>query len=369
MHLSNSEKMAETISEHLISVGFDESLLYLTRGGIARYIVCLRTAMAPLENENFRVTPIAFRVPNFEYRQPIRMLKTFARENVWQPFFFSRDLKKKGCNVLHMPCWYGYSSPPGVRRVATMHDLHYLITPERFRAWTRLRSRRELRKLADCDRIISVSRSTADDAMRLLDIPARKIEVVPLGCSFTPAEPEEPVAFPLPERFFLFVSSLEPGKNLALLRETWLRAEAEGKPLPPLIVVGKRVERVETEGPPPSSWLYAGRLPDPQVVHLYRRAVAFLYPSKYEGFGLPVLEAMILGCPVVCSPHSSLPEVGGEAAIYAEQTPTSYLAALRCVLDEPDYREDRIEPGIAWAKTFTWEKTALQTLEIYRSLV
>jgi alpha-1,3-rhamnosyl/mannosyltransferase len=99
---------------------------------------------------------------------------------------------------------------------------------------------------------------------------------------------------------------------------------------------------------------------------LYRRARALLFPSKYEGFGLPVAEAMALGCPVICSPVASLPEVGGPAAHYAELTPESYLTAMLRLTRDTRWREELIERGRVQAREFSWRRCAAQTLEAYR---
>src|SRR5205823_6706332 len=117
----------------------------------------------------------------------------------------------------------------------------------------------------------------------------------------------------------------EPGKNLALLKETYLLAAAKGIDLPPLLIIGARWEGVAREGRPPKNWHYLGHQSDEVLAWFYDHALALLFPSKYEGFGFPVLEAMSRGCPVVCSKVASIPEVGGDAAWYAGMDATSYL--------------------------------------------
>jgi alpha-1,3-rhamnosyl/mannosyltransferase len=222
------------------------------------------------------------------------------------------------------------------------------------------------------DRIICVSRFTADEAMRLLELPARILEVVYNGHEL-PANagrvPEEQPKLEVPNEFFLFVGSLEPGKNLALLKEACRLAAAEEKPLPPLLIVGARWSGVETEGKAPADWHYLGRQPDEVLTFLYRRAIALVFPSKYEGFGLPVLEAMALGCPVICSPVASLPEVGGEAACYAALEPGSYVEKMRLLAREADVRRSLIDRGRIQARRFSWDRCARQTVEVYRDVM
>src|SRR5215475_13738832 len=138
-------------------------------------------------------------------------------------------------------------------------------------------------------------------------------------------------------------------------------------PLPPLLIVGARWAGVGTEGSPPPGWQYLGRLPDAELVYLYRRALALVFPSKYEGFGLPVVEAMMLGCPVICSPVASLPEVGGNAALFTDLKPEDYLKAMRQVSREVSLRNELIEKGLAQAANFSWNKCAREMLEVYRA--
>jgi len=185
--------------------------------------------------------------------------------------------------------------------------------------------------------VVSISRFSADEAVELLGLNPKKIEVIYLGCEFYnsngPARTGQP-DFRVPPEFFLFVGSLEPGKNLQLLKEVYRLAETKAKTLPPLLIIGARWEGVGSEGLPPKGWHYLGRQPDEILHYLYPRALALIFPSKYEGFGLPVIEAMSMKCPVVCSPVASLPEVAGDAALMSEQTPQSYFHAMVSLISE-----------------------------------
>lgn len=170
--------------------------------------------------------------------------------------------------------------------------------------------------------------------------------------------------------FFLFVGTLEPGKNLQLLRDTYSLALDNDIHLPPLIVVGVRREGVQAESPAPalSSWIYTGRIPDNQLAWLYAHAKALLFPSIYEGFGIPIVEAMILKCPVICSRTSSLPEVANDAALYAELNPASFLAAIQLILKNQILRQELVDAGKSRAANFSWMKNARQILDLYSHL-
>jgi glycosyltransferase involved in cell wall biosynthesis len=123
---------------------------------------------------------------------------------------------------------------------------------------------------------------------------------------------------------------------------------------------------VPGEGAPPPGWHYLGHLPDAELVWLYRRAVSLVFPSKYEGFGLPLLEAMMLGCPVICSAVASLPEVGGDAVRYADLTAESYCSQMAELSGDAAARRQLAVVGAVRARRFTWERCARETAEVYR---
>jgi alpha-1,3-rhamnosyl/mannosyltransferase len=354
----------------MIRVNIDTSALYVTQAGVARYIRGLLKGFKQIAAPGIEIIPLAWEVGNFSYRQPQRALKTIYRELIWARFHAPRLLRKSNARLLHAPAGPLIRPPPGVREIVTLHDLAILRQPERFRRWHRTSFRRRLQNLHRADRIICISRFTADEAMALLNLPAAKLTVIHNGCDFHPDESPSEIkpGFNVPDDFFLFVGSLEPGKNLALLKEAYALAEAEKRVLPPLLVVGARWEGVGNEGAPPRDWHYSGRQPDEALVYLYRRALALVFPSKYEGFGLPVAEAMALGCPVICSPVASLPEVGGDAAMFTDMTPAAYLQAMLRLSRDAGLRAELVEKGFAQAAKFSWKKCAGEVLDTYRSL-
>lgn len=342
--------------------------LYTTQAGVARYIRGLLAGHRHNRPADLEISELAWEVENFDYRQPARALKTFYREFVWAPCFAPWTLRRRRAELFHATVNCLVVPPPGVVSVVTLHDLAFMVYPERFRRWQKMGWTRLLRRIPGVDRIICISRFTADEVMRRLGVPATKIDVVPNGIDFNPEAPppEQAPAMDLPGDFFLFVGSLEPGKNLALLREVYLRAKARRIQLPPLLIVGARWAGVAGEGPPPEGWHYLGRRSDAELVYLYRRALALVFPSKYEGFGLPVLEAMALGCPVICSPVASLPEVAGEAALMVGLEREPYLDALTELAENAPAREDFRARGFVQARKFSWPRCAAETAEVYR---
>ncbi|HMO66955.1 MAG TPA: glycosyltransferase family 1 protein, partial [Verrucomicrobiota bacterium] len=302
-------------------VTLDTNALYTTQAGVPRYGRGGFHGLGGLAEPESARRRLAWEVPNLEFRQPARAWRTAYRELVWTWAVARPALRRERPDVFHSTIQPLVVPPRGMPHVGTLHDLAILEHPERFRWWHRRASVSRLRRYRRMDRVICISRFTADAAVRLLGLAPQRVVVVHNGTDMTEAAAEQAPDFPVPAEVFLFVGSLEPGKNLALLRETYKLARRAGRELPPLLIVGARWSGVAGEGAPPANWHYLGRQPDGVLIHLYRRALALAFPSKYEGFGLPVAEAMQLGCPVVCSPVASLPEVAGDAALFVPSRP------------------------------------------------
>ncbi len=339
-------------------VALDTNPLYVSRAGVARYVQGLLQGLRALPPADLQLQELGWAVENYGYAQPARAIKTALRNLVWAPLISPGRMRQ--ADLVHHT--FGPLMPlvQGPRHVLTLCDVALLRHPERFRRWHLWSGVRQLRRAKDADRIICISRFTADEAMAVLNLPARQLEVVHPGVTL--AAKEDPLP-QLPPEFYLFVGSLEPGKNLAFLNSLW---REHGTKLPPLVIVGARWSGVPAEGPPPAGWIYLGYQSDGALLALYRRARALLFPSLYEGFGLPLVEAMAAGCPVICSPLASLPEVAGGAACLAELDADRWLQAMDKIRrDETGWRQR----GLVRAQEFTWEKCARETMQIYRSVL
>ncbi len=271
--------------------------------------------------------------------------------------------------------------PPGAhqRLVVTVHDLafrtHPRLFPPRWAALYRLGTRRAARR---ADAIIVPSRSTAGDLMRYSKADPERVHVVPLAASLpaSETEPEETLRrLKVPRPFILFVGTLEPRKNLPRLVHAYRRAVATGGFRHALVLAGPMGWRSEAlirelRGPGPGEVILTGRASGSALDALYRSADLFVYPSLYEGFGLPVLEAMARGVPVITSTVSSLPEVAGEAAFTVNPESVPGLAhAIERLLADPAEADRLSRAGLARAGQFSWERTAEATMDVYRAIL
>ncbi|MFZ2490348.1 MAG: glycosyltransferase family 1 protein, partial [Thermoanaerobaculia bacterium] len=249
------------------------------------------------------------------------------------------------------------------RRVVTVHDLTYKRFPELLQKETLHNlDAQMLREVAAADAVICVSESTRQDLLRFYSIDPRRAVTVLSGLGAPPAS--APIDG-LPERYLLFVSTVEPRKNLGVLVDAFERLRDDGTYGGSLVVVGRigwkseaMVARLRGRG-----IVHLDYLPAAQLATVYERAEAFVFPSIYEGFGFPMLEAMGHGVPVIAARSSSLPEVGGDAALFFEPASSAELERqLRRLLSEPGLRESLIAKGGERVKQFRWERAAVETL-------
>jgi len=263
--------------------------------------------------------------------------------------------------------------------VITVHDLtfvHHAQALKRFnRVYLRLITRLSARRAA---RVIAVSENTRRELIDWLALPPERIVTVPNGVSeeFSLAAPAAVAAFRqqrhLPARFILFLGTLEPRKNVARLIEAFSRARLGADTY--LVIAGSKgwyYEQIFAQVAAlaqRSSIIFPGFIPAEQLPWWYRAATVFVYPSLYEGFGLPVLEAMASGTAVITSNTSSLPEVVGDAAILVDPTDVDALAAAMVrLLNDEALRAQLSAAGVRQAAKFSWRRCAEETVAVYRA--
>jgi len=253
-------------------------------------------------------------------------------------------------------------------QVVTIHDLNFLRHPER----TRAEVRRDYPALARAhahraDRVIVVSEFTASEVQRLLDVPADRISICsPGGPAWTP-RPVQPK-----DGYVLFFGTLEPRKNVGALLDAWAMLAGRRPKLPRLVLAGKATEQsapwLERIDRAPLKGLvtHLGYIAPAERQSLYAGARLLVQPSFEEGFGLPVLEAMTAGVPVVAANAGALPEVGGDAVLLAQPTdPASFASAIERLLDDDELVDACVAKGITRAAAFNWAHTAQATRDAY----
>jgi|AntDeeMetagen134_2_1112570.scaffolds.fasta_scaffold00805_5 glycosyltransferase involved in cell wall biosynthesis len=263
--------------------------------------------------------------------------------------------------------------------LVTVHDLKHIRFPSYFRGRSSLKRRyitaMVRRSVRAADHILSVSEHTRSDLIDLFGVDEANVTVVPLGPGGAGADADGPPSIEGP--YLFFVGSLRPHKNLATLVDAYneLRDRSDGVAAT-LAIAGAEYGdslaelRERIHEPYRGDVEFLGRVDDETLTRLYAHATAFVYPSLYEGFGLPPLEAMGHGTPVVASDRTSIPEVVGDAGIYIDPTDTTALAdALERVLTSESTRDCLRERGRQRYQEFSWERTACETLAVYEKLL
>jgi len=262
----------------------------------------------------------------------------------------------------------------GQRLVVTIHDLAFEFYPGTFsRKWRALYKAGLRAAVRRADAIVTPSRNTAEDVLSRTRVPPDRLYVVPLAAALEAAgtDPEAALSrLKIPRPYVLFVGTLEPRKNLVRLVRAYRRVAAAGLPHA-LVLAGPlgwhhQALHREIALAGPGDIVMTGALAPEDLDALYRGAEAFVYPSLYEGFGLPVVEAMARGIPTVASNTSSIPEVSGDAALGVNPRSVREIAhAIETVLTDRQLAETLVRLGRARAERFSWDETARLTLQVY----
>ncbi|MEK7833528.1 MAG: glycosyltransferase family 1 protein [Acidobacteriota bacterium] len=373
-------------------IGIDAHAIGAQQGGNETYIRGLIRALAEIDDRN-RYTiylaeadaaaewrdGFASRHTNFEIRllpkpTPLIRVPLFLAYELWRRPPHSR------IDVLHVQ----YTAPPfcSVPVVATIHDLAFEHMPETFTRRGSFQLKLTVRRTAQrAVRIATVSEYSRQDLLRTYKLPPEKVAVTYNGIDahFTaqasPNETEDvQQRFGISRDYLLAVGSLQPRKNLVRLVRAYAKLRTENENFQPqLVIVGRKlwladeifaeVRRQEWA----DDVILTGYASDEDLPKLYRQATAFVYPSLFEGFGLPPVEAMACGTPVVTSNVSSLPEVTGEAALLIDPLDQGSIeAALLEIMGDQGLRARLREQGIKQAGKFTWRAAAEKTLQLYR---
>ncbi|MGG6270194.1 glycosyltransferase family 4 protein [Leptolyngbya sp. AN03gr2] len=299
---------------------------------------------------------------------PVRVSNLFLEA----PSLFSRQFDRfsQNSDIVHGT---NYTVFPvrGSRKVMTIYDISFIRYPEYSNSTVKAYTNRLKKCLEWTDLVLTISHSSKQDIVEYLGVDPSRICVTHLASRYQVREISESS-----KPYILFVSTIEPRKNLKSLISAFEYLKRNYQIEHDLILIGQKGWLYEpifeqiARSTFQSSIRHLSYLPDDQVAQFYQEADVFVYPSHYEGFGMPVLEAMTLGAPVVTSNSSSLPEVAGDAAILVDPNNVEQLAeSILKVIRDRQFRSSLVQKGREQAKLFSWEKTAKKTLNAYRSIL
>lgn len=350
--------------------------------GKGRYVAEVVKAIAGLDTKNqyylYTKQPIELKLPSNMEQVLIEGLP--GLKQVWLAF----DAKKRGCDLLFAPTGYLPIVFSLIPTVVTIHDLALFVTKDAKPALKTYIAETLLMRVAvsKSKAIIAVSESTKKDLVKLFAVNPQKITVTPLGYAsaiYTPKSQNDQAvldSYALKPGYLLFLGTLEPRKNIVGILQAYSKLSSELRDKHKLVIGGKKgwfyeeIFATVTELGLEQNVQFLGRVPDEHLPALYRRAHLFLFPSFYEGFGLPPLEALASGTPVISSNNSSLPEVVGEAGILVDPYDIAALTESMSTLltDKKTYQQLK-ELAPKQAAKFSWTSTAKATVAVFMKVI
>jgi glycosyltransferase involved in cell wall biosynthesis len=361
-------------------IGIDARLVFYSQAGIGQYIIHLANGLAQVDQENEYVLLQSRKDDSTILDRP-----RFRRVSLWTPshhrlerYALNVELMRLGLDILHSP---DFIPPhrPRCRSVITVHDLAFLLYPHFLTRESARYYGHIDQAVRWTDQIIAVSNSTKRDAIQHLGVPDDKITVVyeAANAIFRPIDGQEARdqvrrRHGVDARFLLFVSTIEPRKNVpTLLRALSQLIECYKEDVHLILAGGKGwlfedafavVDQLKLN----DRVHFVGRVSSEELLYLYNAAELLAHPAFYEGFGLPPLEAMACGLPVIVSNVSSLPEVVGDAGILVDPHDVDEMTvSMWRVLNEARTRSEMRDKGLRQAARFSWEKAACETLAVY----
>ncbi len=370
-----------------MKIGYDAKRAFLNNTGLGNYSRWLVKAMAKYypENTYFLYTPRIKPNNRLNFLKQFSNIKTLTPQGKlfkswWRSKGIVNDLLRDGINLYHglsheLPLGIRES---GVKSVVTIHDLVFMRFPQYF-SWInrRIYALKVERACNIADKIVAVSQKTKDDIIELLHIDPQKIEVIYQGCdpAFIGRQTEEQkkaisIKYGLPKSFLLCIGTVEERKNLLLLAKALSYVDDI-----PLVVAGKSTKYLDEV----KLYLVNNNLMH-RVIFLpgvnftdlpaiYQMASVFIYPSRYEGFGIPVLEALRSGIPVIAATGSCLEEAGGPDSLYTNPDNETELAEkINLILNDKNLAQNMVTQGLKYAANFDEKKLAAQLMEVYNTV-
>lgn len=364
-------------------VGFDAKRIYHNRSGLGNYgrnlVRSLEQHAPELQMRLYNPWPGSIEFPNSaNYIEILPKTKAKWYAQLWRRRFVSKKAKADGVELFH-----GLSAElpqglarHGIRSIVSIHDLIFLRFPHLYKAIDRKIYRRKA--LSACERadlVIAISQQTRNDLIQLLGISPTKIKVIGQGCApefwqdHSQAGKALVESAGIPEKFALFVGTLEPRKNPVALAKACIAEEI------PLVLVGKAkkywLDFEESLSEAEKKFIYRPSVPEnTDLAGLYQQAYLMAYPSDFEGFGIPLIEAMACGTALISSANSALQEVAGPGSILVKKNEVAELqTAIRKFWDDPEYRDKAIRKNLNFVQQFRDSVIAEQWLDTYRDLL
>jgi glycosyltransferase involved in cell wall biosynthesis len=369
-------------------IGFDAKRAFFNQSGLGNYSRTLISQMSLLfpENEYFLFSPknpsasSGFPPENKKIIKPSQFLhKQFP--SIWRSAFMGQDIRNYKIQLFHglsneLPLDIQKSN---ARSVVTIHDLIFLRYPNLYnRADRAIYKSKFQRSCKLADAVVAISEQTKADIVHFFNIPPEKIHVIyqacnPLYYSLASDDIKKIVRkkYSLPEKYMLYVGTIEERKNLLQL----ITAKNEYKIPLPLLVIGRPTPYLEKVREYITKHniqdiLFLKSLDQEELPAIYQMAELFIYPSSFEGFGIPILEALNSGVPVITGTGSCMPETGGPHSIYINPLQTSEIAdSIKLVLNNPELKRKMVEEGKKHALLFREERTAGEMMKLYQKLL
>lgn len=359
---------------------FDHLCFWERYGGVSKYFVELLSRIPKEErilsvhytNQNEYIS----RLPesnvkslfgNFSFRGKPRLVRDVGK------IFSLPNILRSNYDIYHPTHYDTYALPfvpKKVKTVATIHDLNYFKIPQLYNRRSNRLAEQELQMAKKVDHIITISNNTKNDIIELWNIPEERISVIYHGIEHMQYQQKLPILHNRP--YILYVGRRNEYKNFQALIKAFTRISQVHKEID-LVCTGfpfTENEKKQLSQFGILSRCYSYQASELQLNQLYQNAEVFVFPSFYEGFGMPILEAMSAKCPTVLANTSCFPEIAQDAAIYFDPYQSDDLAmALINVLESTDLRQNLIEKGNERVKDFSWDKCANQHLEVYKSLL
>ncbi len=375
-------------------IGLNAQLLSLSQSyrgaGISWYIINLLKNLAQVSPDFFQYSAF-LNAAAFQGQAPALQLHLSRLPThrpivriFWEQFIQPMALRQAKVDLLHALAFVAPMVAP-TPYVVTIYDLSFIRYPAAFRPFNRwYLSNFTAQTVKRAKAVITISESTRQDVINFLGVPPARVHSIYCGAdsSFRPLPPAEVEAFKtaqqLPNTFLLYLGTLEPRKNVDGLIRAYAQLQQQDPTTPPLFVAGGKgwyyqqifqlVESLKLT----DTVHFPGYIPQDALPLWYNAATAYVYPSHFEGFGLPVLEAMACGTPVITSTASSLPEItgpNGTAQLIDPGDSQALTTAMAQVINNADLRVEMSNKGIERASHFSWQKTAQETVNIYQQVV